>query len=86
METEPSANAEPTPLRSPSRLGSWWCVAPLALLLLFFGAAATIGSGKPFALSLLDGLVLVALAAVAGTYVILARADWADRKDSKGQE
>ncbi len=86
------ANAEhDPPRRGPRARGRWWATA-LALLLLLGGAAATAGLGKPFALSVLDGLVFVAFAVVVGIYVILNRVNQAeesaegDERDSAGEK
>lgn len=60
----------------------WWFAA-VAAGLLAGEAIAKLRSAVPFPLSVLDALVVVALAVVIGTYVILARAE---RQPARSEE
>lgn len=74
-EQPPSGGSNPAPRRGRGKPSRRRLVVLGLLLLLVGGTAATMQDGKPLALTVLEGLVLIALVVVIGTYVILARTE-----------
>lgn len=80
---EGRAGAESASARRGPRRHFQWLAAALSVGLLVAAERIAARSGMPLAVSVLDVLVLVALAVVAGIYAILARAE---RETSAGRE